>query len=357
MPSSSTSRRTVSARDIERLKLLLRTGEGARALRMIGDRWSFLILRDAFLGVRRFEDLRRLTGATRGTLTARLSALIENGFLYRHPSAEGPKRFEYRLTEKALGFYPVALVLWIWEGHWSDPADLPPSLIHARCGKKLVPVQVCGHCRKPIDRHEVTYEPGPGERYFSLQRGALQRGASRTGDIAPQATRRRDPGSRRSAAGVDRTMFHAVDTIGDRWSGLLLATLFFGLHRYDDINAALGIATNILADRLRHLLAAGVVEQHLYRERPLRYEYRLTQKGWDLFPFTLALHEWGSRWIPAPRGPALRLRHKRCGHTLSSKMTCASCGVELEPREVRIRSNPRWNASRVAPAKRGSGGK
>jgi DNA-binding HxlR family transcriptional regulator len=245
MPNSPAAHRAARSRDVERVKLLLRSGEGARALRMIGDRWSFLILRDAFLGVRRFEDLRRLTGATRGTLAARLAALVENGVFYRSPCEDAPKRFEYCLTEKGLAFYPVALSLWTWEGRWADGQDLPPSLVHTRCGKKLTPLQVCGHCRKPIDPREVSVEAGPGERY--------------TGS-AQQATRRRDPSSTRSAKGVDTTMFHAADTIGDRWSGLLLATLFFGLHRYDDINAAIGIATNILADRLRRLLAAGVVE-------------------------------------------------------------------------------------------------
>ena len=276
MPKTAALHRAARSRDIERVKLLLRSGEGARAMRLIGDRWSLLILRDAFLGVRRFEDLLRRTGATRGTLAARLSALVDHGILYRNPIAETPKRFEYRLTEKGLGFYPVALTLWIWEGRWSDAADLPPSLIHVKCGKRLTPLQVCGHCQEPIDRHDVTFEAGPGERYYGT---------------TPQATRRRGPGTRRLADGIDRTLFHAVDTFGDRWSVLLLATLYLGLHRYDDINAAIGIATNILADRLRHFLAAGVVEQHLYRERPVRYEYRLTQKGWDLFSFTMALHD------------------------------------------------------------------
>ena len=65
--------------------------------------------------------------------------------------------------------------------------------------------------------------------------------------------------------GVDTTMFHSVDTVGDRWTALLVASLFFGLKRYDDINSALGIATNILADRLRRLVAAGVVEHTCIR--------------------------------------------------------------------------------------------
>ena len=75
-------RRAPRGRDIETIKNLLRSGEGARALQSVGDRWSFLLLRDAFLGVRRFEDLRRLTGASRGTLTARLHALVDQGILF-----------------------------------------------------------------------------------------------------------------------------------------------------------------------------------------------------------------------------------------------------------------------------------
>jgi DNA-binding HxlR family transcriptional regulator len=141
-------------------------------------------------------------------------------------------------------------------------------------------------------------------------------------------------------------MFHSVDTAGDRWSSLLLATLFFGLHRYDDISAAMGIATNILADRLRRLLSAGVIEQHLYRDRPPRYEYRLTTKGWDLYPFVVALHDWATVWVPSPYGPGLRLRHRPCGHTLRGRMICDQCRAPIDPHEVGVKATPQWRATR-----------
>ena len=86
------------------------------------------------------------------------------------------------------------------------------------------------------------YEPGPGAQHYAA---------------SLHSTRRRESGATSKRAGVDTTMFHCVDTVGDRWTALLVGALFFGLHRYDDINAALGIATNILADRLRRLLAAA----------------------------------------------------------------------------------------------------
>jgi DNA-binding HxlR family transcriptional regulator len=134
-------------------------------------------------------------------------------------------------------------------------------------------------------------------------------------------------------------MFHAVDTVGDRWTALLLAALFFGLHRYDDINSALGIATNILADRLRLLLTAGVIEQHLYQDKPPRYEYRLTEKGFDLFPFSLALHEWGARWMPTPHGPSIKMTHIPCDHRLRTRLVCGSCGEAIDPHDVAVVSD------------------
>ena len=334
MPDSRSARRTQRPRDVETIRNLLRSGEGARSLQCIGDRWSFLLLRDAFLGVRRFEDLRRLTGASRGTLTARLNALVEQGILYRSPYGNTPSRFEYRLTEKGLAFYPIALCLWIWENRWGGEFGLPPRLLHLRCGKTLNPVMTCGHCRGEIDPHEVEFEPGPGAQRYAA---------------ASRATRRRQGPPTSPGDGVDTTMFHSVDTVGDRWTALLVAALFFGLHRYDDINAALGIATNILADRLRRLLAAGVIEQHLYQDRPPRYEYRLTAKGWDLFPFTIALHDWGSHWIPSPHGPGLKLRHAPCGHRLRGVMTCGACQAPIEPQNVTVRGATRWATARREP--------
>ena len=308
--------------NIDTIRYLLRSGEGARALEAIGDRWSFLILRDAFLRIRRFEDLRRRTGAARGTLTARLNALVEHGVLYRVPYGKAPSRLEYRLTEKGLDFYPVALCMWRWEHRWAGEHGLPPRIQHRRCGHNLEPTLTCVHCEEPVRLQDISSTAGPGARH----------------PLTPERTtrRRKSATATSHAEGVDTTMFHAVDTVGDRWTALLLAALFFGLHRYDDINSVLGIATNILADRLRLLLSAGVIEQHLYQDKPPRYEYRLTEKGFDLFPFSLALHEWGSRWMPSPHGPSIKLTHKSCDHRLKTRLVCGSCGEAIDPYDVDI---------------------
>jgi DNA-binding HxlR family transcriptional regulator len=325
-------------RRFARLRPLLARGEGAAALRLLANRWSLLILRDAFQGVRRFEDLRRLSGAARGTLTARLALLVEADILRRSPYRDGRLRQEYRLTARGLECYPIALALWRWERRWGRPDAVPPRLLHATCGSETEPRFVCARC------HEALH---PDDLRFTL--GAIPRSASAT-----REQRRRDPPLPRPAAGVDHTLFDALDVVGDRWSALLLAALFLGARRHDELRDALGIASNILADRLRRMQARGIVEACAYQERPLRYEYHLTARGWDLYPFALALQDWAGQWL-APRGvPALRLQHAGCGRRLRVHAVCDDCGERLQPRDVRLRATRRWNSlrHRASPRRR-----
>ena len=167
MPRTPAARRPPRPPDVETIRVLLRSGEVARALQCVGDRWSFLLMRDAFLGVRRFEDFRRRTGASRGTLTARLNALVDEGLFYRDPYGNSTSRLEYRLTDKGLAFYPVALFMWTWENRWGGAFGLPPRLMHARCGKTLNPVLACAHCEAEIGHRDLDYAPGPGAQYYS----------------------------------------------------------------------------------------------------------------------------------------------------------------------------------------------
>ena len=298
---------------------LIDNSQVALALKVVGDRWIWLIMRDLFLGHRRFEALRRRTGAARGTLTARLNALVENGILYKNPYQTSPTRYEYRLTDKGLGFYPQALLVWAWETKWTAQHDeLPAALWHRPCGHATVPELRCTACREIIVAKDVTWSPGPGAARASGQ---------------PPATQRRQRSRNRQADGVDTTFFHAVDFIGDRWTMLVMAAAWFGLHRYDDIGAAIGIATNILADRLKRLTAAGVLERRPYRENPKRYEYRLTEKGRDLYGFTLMLHQWADDWLVGSEGPGLKLKHT-CGKPLVGAVVCSECGEQLKPGDV-----------------------
>jgi DNA-binding HxlR family transcriptional regulator len=115
----------------------------------------------------------------------------------------------------------------------------------------------------------------------------------------------------------------ALDVLGERWSLLALREIGYGVNRFARIAGYTGASRDILADRLRKLEAAGVIERRQYSEHPPRHEYHLTEAGRDLFPVILALYQWGDKW--AVDTPALTRRHS-CGHPVQVDLLCHHCG-------------------------------
>jgi DNA-binding HxlR family transcriptional regulator len=115
----------------------------------------------------------------------------------------------------------------------------------------------------------------------------------------------------------------ALDILGERWSLLALREMAYGVHRFARIAGFTGASRDILADRLRKLEDAGVVERRQYSEHPPRFEYHLTRAGQELFPVMAALRQWGDRW--AVDAPAVDLRHV-CGHAAPVDLVCGHCG-------------------------------
>jgi DNA-binding HxlR family transcriptional regulator len=130
-----------------------------------------------------------------------------------------------------------------------------------------------------------------------------------------------------------------LEVIGERWSMLIVREAFLGTRRFDEYRRRLGIARNVLGTRLERLQAAGVLERVPYHERPVRYEYRLTEKGADLWPALVALLQWGDKYS-APEGPPVVLVHKRCGGGVDDRRRCDRCGAELQARDVRAEPGP-----------------
>jgi DNA-binding HxlR family transcriptional regulator len=134
----------------------------ARTLAVIGDRWTLLILRDAFLGVRRFEDFHADLGTSRHRLADRLKKLTEHGIFARVPYQQRPTRYEYRLTEKGRDLYPVVVSLTRWGDRWMAGKDGPPiELIHRACGKHVMPALTCPECGEPVGARDMQARPGP----------------------------------------------------------------------------------------------------------------------------------------------------------------------------------------------------
>ena len=125
-----------------------------------------------------------------------------------------------------------------------------------------------------------------------------------------------------------------LQVIGDWWTMLVVRDVFLGVRRFDEFQARLGIARNVLAQRLKKLVDAGVLERRAYQDRPVRYEYVLTDKGRDLWPVLTALRQWGDRHA-APDGPPVKVVHRSCGKAAELVMTCAHCGERVGPRDVR----------------------
>jgi DNA-binding HxlR family transcriptional regulator len=173
----------------------------ARALSVVGDRWTLLILRDAFLGVRRFEHFHADLGTTRHRLADRLRTLVAHGILDRVPYQERPPRFEYRLTEKGRDLYPIVVSLTRWGDRWMAGADGPPmELVHRSCGRGIVPTLTCPACREPIDPRRMEARPGPALLRKRLRRTAGRPptgSASSDGAAAPRWTARHGTPPRR----------------------------------------------------------------------------------------------------------------------------------------------------------------
>lgn len=134
----------------------------ARSLSVVGDRWTLLILREAFLRTRRFEEFQSHLGMTRHRLADRLQKLVEHGIFERVRYREHPPRYEYRLTEKGRDLYPVIASLVIWGDRWmAGDAGIPIELVHRQCGHAVTPRLVCPDCQQPIEARDMQARLGP----------------------------------------------------------------------------------------------------------------------------------------------------------------------------------------------------
>ncbi len=147
-------------------------------LDVVGDRWSFLILRDAFYGVRRFEGFRRHLGISRKVLSQRLARLVEAGLLRRVLVSGSEGRHEYRLTPKGGDVFPVLLAMMRWGERWSGAGGEWLRLVHRDCGHRTHPAMVCDQCGRPLHPNRVRALPGkdaPPEEVRALRRELARR--------------------------------------------------------------------------------------------------------------------------------------------------------------------------------------
>jgi DNA-binding HxlR family transcriptional regulator len=149
----------------------------------------------------------------------------------------------------------------------------------------------------------------------------------------------------RDYAGQNCSIAGTLELIGERWTLLILRDAFHRVRRFEDFQRRLGIARNVLSNRLQTLVDAEILERRLYQEHPARYEYRLTEKGIDLWPVLMALTRWGDKYV-AENGPPVLIEHKNCGGAVDDHLMCERCGAALGARDVWVSEGP----GRVAAA-------
>lgn len=121
---------------------------------------------------------------------------------------------------------------------------------------------------------------------------------------------------------------------------LVLREAFFGVRRFEELRKNTGAAKNILADRLGRLVDAGILRRERYTERPPRDEYRLTEKGLDLYPVIVTLAQWGGKWGDLELGAAVELQHRSCGAIVEPTLACPGCGKPVSARDMRALPGP-----------------
>jgi DNA-binding HxlR family transcriptional regulator len=119
--------------------------------------WASLVLREAFFGVKRYEEFQRNLGVSRPVLARRLRSLVDRGILERSLYQTKPDRYEYRLTEAGLEMYPIFLAMKAWGDKWLGGDGEPIVLRHEKCGKSSRPAMTCDRCGEPVQARDMSY--------------------------------------------------------------------------------------------------------------------------------------------------------------------------------------------------------
>lgn len=293
-----------------------------RALDEIGDRWSLLIIGDVLWGMHSFGELLAATGISRGVLADRLKWLESIDCLRRRFPDGNPRRPSYHMTRKSVDLYDVALTSLSWERKFFRLPEVDAiELVHQGCGKVFQPLMACQHCGREVLASEVEFRDGPGARR----------------DLRKMKMRRRSFQSIRDVATERPVYKNLIHVIGDRWTANLIALAYHGIRRFDGFHAELPIATNVLTDRLRFLTTEGIFLAVPYSQRPMRFDYHLSEKGLALFPFFVALLQWGDKWCGDGSGPPMIMTHKACGEHLVGEVRCDQCHQHVTAHSVTLK--------------------
>lgn len=131
-----------------------------------------------------------------------------------------------------------------------------------------------------------------------------------------------------------------LSVVGDGWMLVILRDAFLGRRRFSEFEAGSGAQATVVSDRLKRLVELGILERVEYQQHPSRHEYRLTDKGRDLYPALLMLSRWGDKYMDDGNGPPVEYIHTGCDHPAAPHVTCSHCGDEIDVRTLRAQRRP-----------------
>lgn len=145
------------------------------------------------------------------------------------------------------------------------------------------------------------------------------------------------------------SLAQTLEVVGEWWTLLIVRDALFGVTRFDEFHARLGIARNVLTQRLETLMAHGILIRERYQDNPARYDYRLTEKGRSLWYVVTAMRQWGDQWA-APQGPPLQTVHTGCGQLATVEPVCSHCGERVSGPDLRPVLGPGARDAGLLPA-------
>jgi DNA-binding HxlR family transcriptional regulator len=141
---------------------------------------------------------------------------------------------------------------------------------------------------------------------------------------------------RTSFENIDCSIARTMAVLGEPWTALILRDLFIGISRFDALHVHLGVSRKVLTLRLNRLTRDQIVVKRAYAQRPERFDYVLTDKGWQLCDILLAISAWGDEWTTADAGPPALIRHRPCGHATTAQIRCSHCAQPLHAADVEV---------------------
>ncbi|WP_281982480.1 winged helix-turn-helix transcriptional regulator [Thalassorhabdomicrobium marinisediminis] len=290
-----------------------------RALGILGDTWTILILRAAFYGTHRFSDWQNDLGIPKAVLSSRLERLVENRILYKRPIQNGGRRMEYLLDEAGLELWEPLAAMVGWSHQWYRPEGPQDAKFrHRTCGCDCDLILSCDICATPLTFYDTYAEEGPG--------------AGLEPRIEAHSRRRANSAIRHGEAVLGSA--EALTLFGDLWAPAIVAAAFRGGQRFNDLVTYLRIPPLVLSMRIKELLAMDVLTRRTVEGSEHYEAFHLTRKGLDLFPYVSMMAKWGDRWRGDASGVPLVFQHRHCGHNYKPHFRCSVCNGRVHRADI-----------------------